>query len=109
MDFVTGRGVTHCDSASPMIFNIIVYVVVRVVLGVFCGPQEARHGTVWVAGELNLVFYKYDGQIAVRDYILVQDALTVTVDMFRRVGFETNLEKTKALVCIPGYIWGKWV
>ena len=37
----------------------------------------------------------------------MQDALMVTVTMFRRVGLETNLEKTKALVCTPRYIWGK--
>ena len=28
--------------------------------------------------------------------------------MFRRLGLDTNLEKTKALVCIPRYIWGKY-
>ena len=32
----------------------------------------------------------------------------MTVAMFRRVCLETNLEKTKALVCTSGYIWGKW-
>ena len=34
--------------------------------------------------------------------------MTVTVSMLLRVGIETNLEKTKSLVCTPGYIWGKW-
>ena len=28
--------------------------------------------------------------------------------MFQWMGLETNLDKTKALVCTPGYIWGKW-
>ena len=29
--------------------------------------------------------------------------------MFRWVGLEKNLDKTKALVCTPGYIWGEWI
>ena len=28
--------------------------------------------------------------------------------MFQLVGLENTLEKTKALVCTSGYIWGKW-
>ena len=59
-------------------------------------------------GERNLVFYADNGRIAGRYHIWVQDALTETVEMFRRVGIDTNLEKTKALVCTPRYIWGKW-
>ena len=39
----------------------------------------------------------------------MQDTLKVVVVMFRRLGLDTNLEKTKALVCIPRYIWGKWI
>ena len=60
---------------------------------------------VWVAGERNLVFCVDDDWIAGKDKIWVQDALTVTVPMFRRLGLETNLEKTKTLVFTPGYIW----
>ena len=63
---------------------------------------------VWAAGERNLVFYADDRRVVGRDHIWAQDALMVAVVMFRRVGLETNLEKTKALVCTPRYIWGKW-
>ena len=49
-----------------------------------------------------------DGRIGGRDHIWVQDNLAVSVEMFQRMGLETNLEKTKDLVCNPGYIWGKW-
>ena len=38
----------------------------------------------------------------------MQDTLTVTVTMFRRMGLKTNLEKTKFMVFTPGFIWGKW-
>ena len=57
------------------------------------------------AGEHNLIFYVDYMRIGRRDHIWVQDALTVTVTMFQWVGLRKNLEKTKALVCTPGYIW----
>ena len=80
--FGTGRGVTQVDPSSPMIFNIVVEVVVRAMLEVVCGPQEARHGMGWEAGERSLIFYAGDRRIGGRDHIWVQDALTVSVAMF---------------------------
>ena len=87
---------------SSMIFSIVMDAVMKAVLEVFCGPQEAKHGMGWAAEERNLVFYDNKRWIQVREQIRVQDALTVTLVMFRRVGLEINLEKTKALVCTPG-------
>ena len=43
-----------------------------------------------------------------RDHKWVQDALSVMVTMFCRMGLETNLMNTKAMVCTLGFIWGKW-
>ena len=51
-----------------MIFNIVVDVLAREVLGVVCRPQEAQHGLGWVAGEINLVFYVKNGRIAGQDH-----------------------------------------
>ena len=53
-----GKGVvsTQGDPASPMVFNTVVDAVVREVLEVFCGTQEAQHKMGWVAGERNLMF-----------------------------------------------------
>ena len=28
--------------------------------------------------------------------------------MFHRMGIDANLEKTNAMVCMHGFIWGKW-
>ena len=47
----------------------------------------------------------YGVQIAGRDPDWVQDAMLVTVDMFFRVGLETNLDKTKTVVFTLGFIW----
>ena len=37
--------------------------------------------------------------------IWVKKSLTALVLMFDRVGLQTNLGKTKAMVCTPGFIW----
>ena len=34
--------------------------------------------------------------------------MTVTVEMLRRMRLNNNLEKTKSIVCTPGFICGKW-
>ena len=28
-------------------------------------------------------------------------------DVFR-LGIKANLDKTKAMICMPGFIWGEW-
>ena len=62
----------------------------------------------WAAGKRNLILYADKERFGGRDQIWIQDALMVSVAVFRRMGLETNLEKNKALVCTLGYIWGKW-
>ena len=91
-----------------MIFNIVVDTVVRAVLDVVCVYQEDQHGLGWAVGERNVIFCADDSRIVVRDDKWVQDALPVVVEIFRRVGLDTNLDKSKSMVCTPRYIWGKW-
>ena len=62
----------------------------------------------WESVEINLVIYADDGRIAGRYHEWFQDELTVKVVMLRRMGLDTNLKKTKAMVCTPGFIWGKY-
>ena len=59
------------------------------------------------AWEHNIWFYADDGRKEGRDPIWVQAALTTMVRMFERVGLQTNLYNTKAVICTPGFIWGK--
>ena len=70
--FSTGRGVTQGDSASLLIFIILVDAVVLEVLEEVCSPQEAHNGMEWEAGERNLVFIVDSGRIAGRDHEWVQ-------------------------------------
>ena len=100
--FSTGRGFTQGDPSSPMILNIVVDAVVGATLEVVCVPQEARHGMGWASGECNLIFYADYRRMDGRDHIWVQDALTVSVTMFQRVGLYMNLDKNKSLLCTPG-------
>ena len=85
-----------------MILNIVVGVVVRAVLDVVCGPQEAQHGLVWAAGERNLIFYADDGRIAGQDHVWVQDALPVTVEMFCRMGLGKLLKGPRLWSALKG-------
>ena len=66
--------------------------------------QEAHHGLILEYGEINLVFYTNYGRILGRDHEWVQDVLTVTVAMFRRMRLETNLEKTKFMVFMSSFV-----
>ena len=61
----------------------------------------------WATGEQDLVFYADDGRIEGREHIWVQDALAVMAKIFWRMGLETNMEKTKSMMCTPCFIWGR--
>ena len=82
--FSTGRGVNQGEPISLTLINIIVYAVVRETLQEICEPQEDQHGFGWLAGEHNICFYADNGQIAGRDMIWVQTALTTMVRIFER-------------------------
>ena len=59
-------------------------------------------------GERKFFFYADDRRIVGQDHEWVQDALAVIVAMLCRMGLLDNLEKTKAVVCTPRFIWVKW-
>ena len=73
------------DLVSPTIFNILADAVVRAVLVDVCRSQEAHHGFGWAVGKHNIRFYADDGQIAGRNPIWVQTALTAMVIISERV------------------------
>ena len=43
-----------------------------------------------------------------KDHEWVHNALSVTVAILYRIVLEANFKKTKAMVCTPRFIWGKW-
>ena len=105
--FCTEIGVTQGYPVSPNIFNVKVDTFIRVVLLEVCGPQMAHQGLGWSVGEHNIFFCADDGRIVGPDPFWVQTTLMAMVRMFKKVGLQTNLGKTKSMVCIPGFIWGQ--
>ena len=91
---------------SAKLFNIIVDAVVR-------EWHRFVHENMNTAdkGELDLmmatlfaIFYVYYAYVAAREPVFLQQALDVLVDTFPRVGLETNIAKTQAIICISGKI-----
>ena len=89
---------------SATLFNVIVDALVRTTLQEICVPQEAQNGFGWSEMEHNICLCADDGRIAGQDPIWVQTELTIMVRNFERVGLQTNLNKTKAMIFIQGFV-----
>jgi hypothetical protein len=50
------------------------------------------------------IFYVNDAYLASWDVGFLQHALNLLVDLFERVGLQTNTSKTQTMICIPGRI-----
>jgi hypothetical protein len=50
------------------------------------------------------IFYFNDAYLASRDAVFLQRALTLLVNLFERVGLQTNTTKTQMMICTPGWI-----
>ena len=50
------------------------------------------------------IFYVDDAYLASQDAGFLQHALTLLVDLFARVGLQTNTSKTQTMICTPGRI-----
>ena len=98
---------TQGDPISLKIFNIVVDAVFRADILELCGRQESHHRFGWAVVEHKICFYADDRRIAGRNPFWVKISLTAMVIMFERVGLQTNLIKTKPIVCTPGLIWGQ--
>jgi hypothetical protein len=91
--FKSERGTTQGDIISPTIFNIIVDAIVRAWYHQL--ESENLSDKVWA------VFYADDGHIYSNDAEALQRALEIIVQLFERMGLQTNPTKTKAMVCAP--------
>ena len=103
--FKAGRGVTQGGPLSATLFNIVVDCVAREWLrrlreGINLGEDEVER----LMAEFLAIFYVDDAYLASRDPDLLQEAMDILVDLFERVGLETNKQKTVAMTCTPGRI-----
>jgi len=105
--FRAGRGATQGRLFSPSFFNIIIDQVVRYWLQ-FTITEDHDTATNGLRGatvrDLMVAFYADDGLFAVWNHQWLQDALNVLVTLFQKVGLETNVDKTKILICHPSFV-----
>ncbi len=104
--FKAGRGVTQGGPLSAKLFNILVDAVVQEWI------RQLRQGGEFKEEELSeimamffAIFYVDDACLASRDAGFLQHALDILVDLFKRVGLQTNTSKTQTMICMPGRIW----
>jgi hypothetical protein len=97
--FKAERGVAQGDIPTPAIFNIVVDCVIRAwELEISDGrslTDEAFRSLVAA------ILYVDDGLIASYQLELAQDGLDYMVELFQRMGLNTNTSKTKSLTCSP--------
>jgi hypothetical protein len=60
------------------------------------GGDRSPHGHFFA------VFYVDDAYLALRDPVFLQRAIDLIIKLFARIGLETNVQKTQAMICTPG-------
>jgi hypothetical protein len=103
--FKAGRGVTQGGLLSAKLFNILVDAIVHKWV------QQLKEEGDYKEGELAAltatffaIFYVDDAYLASRDAGFLQHVLTLLVDLFQRVGLQTNTSRTQTMICAPSRI-----
>jgi hypothetical protein len=91
--FPSNRGTTQGDIISPTIFNIVTDAIIQTWF-----KQLEVEG---IADEIRATFYADDGHIYSNDATALQRAVDILVELFERMGLNTNASKTKAMICAP--------
>ncbi len=103
--FKTGRGVTQSGPLSAKLFNVMVDAVVREWLQILQDKSGLEGEELdKMMDTLFAIFYAHNAYIAARDPVFLQRAIDGLVSTFECVGHETNISKTKAMICTPGKI-----
>jgi hypothetical protein len=102
--FSAGRGITQGGPLSSLMFNVCVDAVVREWLHQMLGEEAASNELGDCVAKILVAFYVNDGLIASQDPVWLQESFNVLIGLFEQIGLFTNAAKTKAMVCIPGWI-----
>ena len=90
---------------SAKLFNILVDAVAREWLQILRDESVLGEEAIdLLMATFFAIFYVDDAYLASRDPDFHQRALDVLVNLFVRVGLETNVKKTQMMICMPGRI-----
>ena len=88
--------------ASPTLFNVEVYSVVRNCMSLIVEDNSATNEILGMSvGRYMGMFYADDGIVVSRDPEWIQGAINVLIELFRKVILMANLEKSKTMTCKP--------
>ena len=100
--FTAGSGATQGGLLSPNLFNICVDSVVRHWLTLVIDDNGAVVTGLGPTVEDKLaLFYADDGLVSSVQHEWLQQALQVLVELFTRIGLQTNTRKTQQMTCFP--------
>jgi hypothetical protein len=100
--FCAGHGVTQGGSLSAKLFNILVDAFAREWVWQLREESELEEAVITeLMAAFFAIFYVDDAYLASRDPEFLQRALDILVDLFARVGLETNVKKTQTMICTP--------
>ena len=87
-------------------FNLLVDKVIRYWLTISIDDhgETSINGLGRTVANLLAILYADDTLLAATDPLWLQQALDLLVHLFRCMGLDTNMEKTKLLLCNCGYI-----
>jgi hypothetical protein len=99
----------HCDVTqggplSSLMFNVCVDYFIREWLRQVLGEDVARDGVGDLVRDQCIPFFVDDGLVAMRCPEWLQSSFDIFINLFERIGFRANAEKTKVMMCLPGKI-----
>jgi hypothetical protein len=100
----SGRGTTQRDIISPTIFNIVVDAIVRDWYHTNSTREDDTQEMDRIWNTPASIFYADDGNLYSLSADTLQIATNHIVNLFSRMGLETNTAKTKAMICVPGQL-----
>jgi hypothetical protein len=97
-----GSGNTQGGIFSPVAFNIQVDNVVRHWLSLVLDDKgTVTDGLGFSVEQIMALFYADDGCLSTIDHEWLQKALEILTELFRRIGLETNTQKTVLMISNP--------
>ena len=92
------RGVTQGDPLSPTIFNMVIGTVLRHWIMVVVEEEAGPDGFSRAVRSLVVLFYTKGGLLESTRIEKLQQAFGALVDLFGRVGINTNIQETVCMI-----------